>query len=436
MRTQRLSNIRKNITFNLLYYHFLNLVFALSVIWLASNIDFKVVSGWLLPNWHFNLVPVVILVIVITIFRQSLSYFAFAGVEEPKRVLGMSISEFHDLLKQISNALGLKRQQFKVTHIDFENVAVVDRPITPKDLILVPKDTPPEITQEELQALISHEIGHVKAHVGIQHVFQELSVSSIIAFMVKIYIAGFWRAFSEMPLIFSIIWLIPLTIAIRPIVNKVLNPIASFLTMRISHLNEHYADLIALSVSGPMASINMLIHLQDWAYKKWRLSILAKLFIEILKAKGGDENLINKCKSWIEKTQYVSAVPPHEHEKEMVLNFVRIFGTEIGLSPADLPETEPLGRLIRNLLRLVPVYKRIAIRETFVRLWKWDKYVPTWRQFDKQAPFGILDSEELDDFVKAIEDLGIEGVNPVDLTTLSHPTILKRIEFILSLSRS
>ena len=436
MRTRTLDYFKRNITFKLVYYHFWNIVFALFVLWFSAHIDFKVVSGWLLPVWHFNPIPVLFLFMVIALFRQLVNFFAFLGINEPARVLGMEISEFRSILKQISKTLGLRRQEFRIKPIEFENAAVIDRPFTPKDLILVPEDSPPGITRSELKALISHEIGHIKAHVGVQHIFQLITVSSIIAFIANAYILAIFRSLSEMSLFFAIIWLVPLTAAVRPIVNKVLNPIASYLMMHISHLNEYYADLIALSVAGPIATINMLLHLQDWAYKQWRISVLANLFTEVLKAKGAHKRVIEKCKSWVAKTKYDYDIPTYEYEKRLVLDFTKLFGSEIGLSPSQINETESLSAIIKNLLKLVPFYKRIAIRDTLTRLWKWDEYVPTWRQFDKQEPFGILDNEELSNFLRAIEDMGTEGINPVDLTTISHPTVLKRIEFILSISRS
>lgn len=436
MRTQRLNDIKVNIGLKLLYYHILNFFYASLIIWFTANIDFRVVNGWLLPSWNLNLYPVLILVILITLLRHSLSYFAYSGIEEPERVLGMSISELRNLLKEVSNTLGLKRQEFKIKPIKIVNVGVIDKPLTPKDLILVPQDSHPSITREEIKALVSHEVGHIKAHIGIQHIFQGLSVTSIIVFIVNTYIRVFLKGFSEMSLIFALLWLVPVTIVIRPIVKKFFNPLVDFFIMRISHLNEHYADLMALSISGPVATINMLIHLQDWAYKRWRLSVLSKLFTEVLRTKGADEEVIVKCKSWVEKFEYLITVPPQDQERQIVLNFIERFCKDIGPPSIEVSENEPLGKLVRILLKHLPIYKRIAIRETFLRLWKWDKYVPTWRDFDKQEPFGILKGEELDEFVNALEEKGIEGVNPIDLTTLSHPTILKRIEFILSISRS
>ncbi len=415
----------------LLGFSLLGVFFLLTLRFDSSLLLFPVPE--VVPPSGLRIVTVLGVILLLVAWRM-LGYLAPGAqyLNDQDTVAGMPVARVRERAQDLARRLGLKPPRFRVAALEsVPYLAILDRPGSRDDLLLVP--TQPEILGDgqDLEAVLAHEVGHLWAHTGLQNTLRVIYQAPFQALEFAgyglIYLAYWPRVGPILALfpaiLYGFLW--------HRLMNLFLGITFARWNSAVAYTNEFLADTVALQLLGLEAVANMLVRVHFRILVQVILTDLANYLKTLAPLLGLDPEPVA---SWVQQALR-DALSQHPYSVEqaarsLLRNFFKAFGDRLEVSETDLPDL-PARELLSLLLKRIPRHQRLPLAlQTPITLLALNEGGP--EQYDRYPPYGQLDTGELRSLVRRARRAGKISIG--DLPSDTHPSILARLQHLLSIA--
>ena len=374
------------------------------------------------------------LAVALLVALNMTGYFA-PGVhylEDHETLAGVPVARLREQARELARRLGLRPPRFRVAALEsVPYLAILDRPGSRDDLLLVP--THPEILNhpQDLQAVLAHEVGHLWAHTGLQNTLRVVYRAPLRALelagyvlIYAAYLAQVGPLLSLFPaLLYGLLWHRLTRLLVRATYGR--------WNTELSYTNEFLADTVALKLLGLEAVANMLVRVHFRILVQVILTDLARYLETLAPYIGLDPKAVaSEAGALLQQALRQHPYSVEQAGRRLLLGFLEVFGETLGLDPRalqDLPAKEILARILER----VPRRQRLSLAfQTPATLLVLNEPGP--ERYDLYPPYGQLDPGELRRLVRQAREAG--RISIADLPSDTHPSILARLRHLLAVA--
>jgi len=210
----------------------LSILGTLAVIIGLSTLFFTVILWWL--DVSFLLLP--IFVIAFNLIQWLISPYLIGLMYRVREVSRSEKPELHEMMDRLSQKSGIEKPRVMIADIPIPNAFAYSSPIA-GSRVAVTSELLKTLDEEEVEAVLGHELGHLKHH----DVQVMMFVSILPAIFYYIYISTYFSSMYRRNDRGS-------SLAIVTIVSLVLYFVLTLFTLHLSRLREYFADRHSVSI--------------------------------------------------------------------------------------------------------------------------------------------------------------------------------------------
>jgi len=249
--------------------------------------------------------------ILVALFLFLLAWLGFPRfTKEPKNIIPREKTPtLYNLLDNVSNNLGGKKIDGIVITSDF-NAGFTQVGISRKDIVFLGLPLLYVLEDQELVALLAHEIAHGVNGDPLRGYFAGTAVNTLVNWSYLSRPARIWQRFGGLMGIFASVLMVPFNLLLLGLSRLILATAYGlmFLIFRDSQRAEYYADSSATTICGTKATLSVL--------EKLYLRTSVEIAIQRVALTKKDENIFTAIQN------YVSQIPPREIERLRRVNLL------------------------------------------------------------------------------------------------------------------